>query len=57
MGGPLRQGRGELGAEWMKRRRPRGPFGSQALVALHAAGDVLDGFALLAMGRTVALVE
>src|SRR6266511_6158242 len=42
----LSEGIGERGAEWMKRRRPRGPFGFQALVALHAAVDVEDGFAL-----------
>jgi len=44
--GPLRQGIGEPGAEGMKHRRPRGPFGFQALVALYAAVDILDGFAL-----------
>jgi hypothetical protein len=44
--GPLRQGRGKRGADRMKRRRPREPFGFQAFVALHAAGDVVDGFAL-----------
>ena len=44
--GPLHQGIGERGAGRMQRRRPRGPLGFQALVALHAAGDVIDGFAL-----------
>ena len=44
--GPLRQGIGERGAGQRKHRRPRGPLGFQALVALHAAGDVEDGFAL-----------
>ena len=43
--GPLRQGIGERGADRMHHRRPRGSLGFQALVALHAAGDVVDGFA------------
>src|SRR6266511_1127416 len=45
--GPLQQGRGERGAEQNKRRRPRRPLGFEALVALDAAGDVQDRFALL----------
>ena len=44
--GPLRQGIGERGGEQRKHRRPRGPLAFQALVALYAAGDVVDGFAL-----------
>src|SRR5262245_12636213 len=44
--GPLREGIDDRRAEWLKRRRPRGPLGFQALVALHAAWDVVDGFAL-----------
>ena len=46
----------------MKHRRPRGPLGFQALVALHAAGHVVDGFALFpdqghAIDAAIALVE
>jgi hypothetical protein len=44
--GPLRQGIDERGVGQLKRRRPRGPLGFQALVALDAAGDVVDSFAL-----------
>ena len=44
--GPLRQGIGERGAIRMHHCRPRGSPGFQALVALHAAVDVVDGFAL-----------
>jgi hypothetical protein len=43
-------------------RRPRGPLGFQALVTLHTAGDVKDGFALFpdqcdAVDAAIALVE
>ena len=46
----------------MKHGRPRGPLGFQALVALHSAGDVVDGFALFpdqlhAVDAAIALVE
>jgi hypothetical protein len=44
--GPLRQGIGEWRVERMHHRRPGGPLGFQALIALEAAGDVVDGFAL-----------
>ena len=44
--GPLHQGIDERGAEQRKRRRSRRPLGFQALVALHAAGDIVDGLAL-----------
>ena len=44
--GPLQQGMDERGAEQHKHRRPRGPLGFQALVALDGTGDVKDGFAL-----------
>jgi hypothetical protein len=60
--GPLRQGIGERGAVHRKRRRSRGPLAFQALVALHATGDVVDGFALLpdqwdAVDAAIALVQ
>src|SRR5262245_40460703 len=44
--GPLRQGIDEWGFRQLKYRGPRRSFGFQALVALHAAGDIVDGFAL-----------
>jgi hypothetical protein len=44
--GSLRQGIGGRGAHGMKHGRPGGPLGFQALVALHGAGDVPDGFTL-----------
>jgi len=60
--GSLHQGIEEGGVGQRKHRRPRGHFGFQALVALHAAGDVEDGFALFPdQGHTVdaaiALIE
>jgi hypothetical protein len=45
--GPLNQGIGERGTEQMKHRRPRGPLPFQALIALHAAVDVVDGIRLV----------
>ena len=44
--GPLRQGIGERGAVQRHHRRSRRPLGFQALVALYAAVDIVDGFAL-----------
>jgi hypothetical protein len=44
--GPLRQGIDERGFSQLKYRCPRRSFGFQALVALHTAGDIVDGFAL-----------
>ena len=60
--GPLNQGIGERGTEQLHHRRPRGPLGFQALVALDAAGDVPDGFALFpdqwhAVDAAIALIE
>jgi hypothetical protein len=44
--GALQQGRGERSTERMHGRRPRRPLAFQPLVALHAAGHIVDGFAL-----------
>ena len=45
MCGPLRQGIEERDAKHHHRCRPRRPLGFEALIALDAAGDVVDGFA------------
>jgi hypothetical protein len=60
--GALNQGVGERGTEHLHHRRPRGPLGFQALIALDAAGNVPDGFALFpdqghAVDAAIALVE
>src|SRR5262249_2189923 len=60
--GSLRQGIHERGTIHIHYRRPRRPLGFQALVALHAARDVVDGFALLpdqfyTVEAAIALVE
>ena len=60
--GPLQQGIDERGVDQRKHRRPRRPLGFQALVALDAAGGVVDGFALFpdqghAVDAAIALVE
>jgi hypothetical protein len=60
--GPLRQRIDERRAEQEKRRRPRSPLAFQALVALHTAGVIVNGFALFpdqlhAVEAAIAFVE